>query len=76
MLVIHVILDALMRSQFITFSSLVPLLKQLGLEASLLALLFIYLQTNELLTWLKSTLFSFKDDENLLKGVIIFLNEI
>ena len=36
----------------------------------------LHLQTNELLSWLKSTLFSFKDNENLLKGIIIFLNEI
>ena len=36
----------------------------------------LHLQTNDLLTWLKSTLFSLKDDENFLKGIIVFLNEI
>ena len=39
-LVSFVILDALKKNQFITFSSHVPLLKQLGLDISLSALLF------------------------------------
>ena len=36
----------------------------------------LHLQTNDLPAWLKYTLSSLEDGEKLLKGVIIFLNEI
>ena len=36
----------------------------------------LHLQTNDLLSWLKSTLFSLEDNEQLLKRVITFLNVI
>ena len=75
-LVIHVILAALKKNQFITFSSLNPWLKQHGLEASHLALLYTYLLTNDLFTSLKYTLFSLRDYENLLKDIIVLLNEM
>ena len=70
-------LDARMRTPFITSSSNVIWLEQLGSAAfPCVFSLPSHLTINDLLIWLKQFLLSSKDNEVLLKSIISFLNDI